>query len=71
MDELGDLFFALANLARHLDTDPEAALRHANAKFLRRFQAIEARYAAAGRQLTEASLDELETAWQAVKQDES
>ena len=71
IDELGDLFFALANLARHLDPDPEAALRHANAKFLRRFQAIEARYAAAGQELTEASLDELETAWQAVKQDES
>ncbi len=71
MGELGDLLFALANLARHLDTDPEAALRHANAKFLRRFQAIEARYAAAGQELTEASLAELETAWQAVKQDES
>ena len=66
-DELGDLLFALANLARHLDTDPEAALRHANAKFTRRFQAIEARYADAGRELTEASLDELEDAWQAVK----
>ncbi len=66
-DELGDLLFALANLARHLDTDPEAALRHANAKFTRRFQAIEARYADAGRELTEASLAELEDAWQAVK----
>ena len=66
-DELGDLLFALANLARHLDTDPEAALRHANAKFTRRFQAIEARFADAGRELTEASLDELEDAWQAVK----
>jgi ATP diphosphatase len=69
-DELGDLFFVLANLARHLDTDPEAALRHANAKFMRRFQAIETRYAAAGLQLTEATLEELETAWQAVKRDE-
>ncbi|MCH7794112.1 MAG: nucleoside triphosphate pyrophosphohydrolase [Proteobacteria bacterium] len=69
-DELGDLLFALANLARHLDADPEAALRHANAKFMRRFQAIEARYADAGRALTEASLDELEDAWRAVKQAE-
>jgi ATP diphosphatase len=69
-DELGDLFFALANLARHLDADPEAALRHANAKFMRRFQAIEARYAAAGRELTEAGLDELEDAWRAVKKGE-
>jgi len=69
-DELGDLLFAVANLARHLETDPEAALRHANAKFSRRFQAIEARYAAAGRELTEAGLDELEDAWRAVKREE-
>jgi ATP diphosphatase len=69
-DELGDLLFAVANLARHLETDPEAALRHANAKFMRRFQAIEARYDAAGRELTEAGLEELEDAWQAVKADE-
>jgi ATP diphosphatase len=70
-DELGDLLFVLANLARHLDTDPEAALRHANAKFIRRFQAIEAHYAAAGLKLTEATLEELEAVWQAVKRDES
>ena len=69
-DELGDLFFVLANLARHLDRDPESALRHANAKFTRRFQAIEARLAAAGRELAEASLAELEDAWRAVKRDE-
>ncbi len=69
-DELGDLLFTLANLARHLETDPEAALRHANAKFMRRFQAIEARYADAGRALTEASLDELEDAWREVKKAE-
>jgi ATP diphosphatase len=70
-DELGDLLFALANLARHMETDPEAALRHANAKFLRRFQAIEAHFTAAGRELTEASLDELETVWREVKRNES
>ena len=69
-DELGDLLFALANLARHLDSDPEAALRHANAKFTRRFQAIEARFAAAGRELTEASLAELEAVWREVKKAE-
>ena len=69
-DELGDLFFVLANLARHLDRDPESALSHANAKFTRRFQAIEARFAAAGRELAEASLAELEDAWRAVKRDE-
>ena len=69
-DELGDLFFVLANLARHLDSDPEAALRHANAKFTRRFQAIEARFAAAGRELSEASLAEMEAVWQDVKKAE-
>src|SRR5262249_11373658 len=66
-DELGDLLFACVNLARHLDVDPEAALRHANAKFERRFRGVEERLAAAGRQPTEATLDELETEWQAVK----
>lgn len=69
-DELGDLFFVLANLARHLDRDPEAALRHANAKFTRRFQAIEAHFAAAGRELSEASLAEMEAVWQDVKKAE-
>ena len=66
-DEIGDLLFAVVNLARHLDADPEAALRHGNAKFERRFQAIEERFAAQGRELCEASLTELEDAWQAVK----
>ena len=66
-DELGDLFFALVNLARHLEADPEAALRHTNAKFERRFHAIEQSFAPTGRDLSEASLDELEAAWQAAK----
>ncbi len=70
-DEIGDLLFAVVNLARHLNADPEAALRHGNAKFERRFHAIEARFAAAGRELSEASLEEMEAAWQAVKRDES
>ena len=66
-DELGDLLFALVNLARHLDSDPESALRHTNAKFERRFRAIEARFAARGRELSDATLEELEASWQAVK----
>ena len=70
-DEIGDLLFAVVNLARHLDADPEAALRHGNAKFERRFHAIEERFAAEGRALSEASLEEMEAAWQAVKRDES
>jgi ATP diphosphatase len=69
--ELGDLLFALVNLARHLEADPEAALRHANAKFERRFRAIEERFAAERRALSDASLEEMEAAWQAVKRDES
>ncbi len=66
-DELGDLLFARVNLARHLEVDPESALRHANAKFERRFRAVEARFDALGQELSETSLEDLEAAWQAVK----
>lgn len=66
-DELGDLLFVLANLARKLRLDPEACLRAANAKFARRFGAVEAALAAEGRTPADATLDEMETAWQAVK----
>jgi ATP diphosphatase len=66
-DEVGDLLFAVANLARHLHVDPEGALRGANAKFERRFGHIEARLAAAGRPLEEASLDDMEALWNEAK----
>ena len=66
-DELGDLFFAAANLARHLKVDAETALRHANAKFERRFRHVERALAAQGRPLENASLEEMEAAWQTVK----
>jgi ATP diphosphatase len=66
-DEFGDILFVAANLARKLDLDPEACLRQANAKFSRRFGAVEARLAAEGRTLDEASLEEMEAQWQAVK----
>jgi ATP diphosphatase len=66
-DELGDMLFVLANLARKLDLDPEACLRGANAKFERRFGAIEAALAAEGRSPDEASLAEMEAQWQAAK----
>ncbi|MGC8468641.1 MAG: nucleoside triphosphate pyrophosphohydrolase [Acetobacteraceae bacterium] len=69
-DEMGDLLFVLANLARKLDLDPETCLRAANDKFTRRFEAIESRLAAAGRTPSEASLDEMEAIWQAVKRQE-
>ena len=66
-DEVGDLLFAAANLARHLKVDPEAAVRRANRKFTRRFSAIEAELGKRGRSLEDASLDEMEAIWQAAK----
>jgi MazG family protein len=66
-DEFGDLLFVIANLSRHLDLDPEAALRRANEKFQRRFRHIEARLAAAGRALADASLEEMEAIWTEAK----
>jgi ATP diphosphatase len=69
-DEVGDLLFVVVNLARKLNLDPEACLRGANRKFARRFGGVEAALAAQGRTPTEASLAEMEAAWQAVKADE-
>ncbi len=69
-DEVGDLFFVLANLARKLDLDPETCLRAANAKFERRFGSVEAGLAAEGRAPADASLDEMEALWQAAKRAE-
>jgi ATP diphosphatase len=66
-DEVGDLLFAVANLARHVKVDPDQALRRANAKFIRRFAAIEAALAAEGRKPKDASLDEMEALWQKAK----
>ncbi len=66
-DEFGDILFVAANLARKLDLDPEACLHQANAKFARRFSAVEQRLAADGRTPAEASLAEMEAHWQAVK----
>ena len=63
-DELGDILFAVANLARHVELDPEAALRRTNAKFERRFRAVEARF---GEALERTSLEDMEAAWQEAK----
>jgi nucleoside triphosphate diphosphatase len=68
--EVGDLLFAVANLARHLDVDAEKALRGTNAKFERRFRSIESALAAEGRTPAEASLDEMEALWGEVKASE-
>ncbi len=66
-EEFGDLLFVMANLARHLDIDPEAALRDANAKFTRRFAAIEAALAADGRRPEDSTLAEMDALWDAAK----
>lgn len=66
-DEIGDLLFVAANLARRLDVDPEQALRKANAKFERRFRAMEAAAAAEGVDFASLSLDAQEAYWQRVK----
>ena len=68
--EVGDLMFAVVNLARHLDADPEASLRATNAKFERRFAAIERALAARGRTPAEATLAEMDALWEAAKAEE-
>ncbi|HEY2038810.1 MAG TPA: nucleoside triphosphate pyrophosphohydrolase [Edaphobacter sp.] len=65
-EELGDLIFTVVNLARHLKADPESALRRSNAKFRRRFLAME-REARGGEGLLEMSAEELETLWRQAK----
>jgi nucleoside triphosphate diphosphatase len=69
-EEFGDLLFVLANVARHLGLDPEAALRGANAKFVRRFQSIEAALKAEGRTPKDSSLEEMDALWDAAKMEE-
>jgi MazG family protein len=69
-DEVGDLLFAVANLARHLKIDPETALRSTNAKFIRRFGYIEKTLAARGAKPGDATLDEMEALWQDAKSTE-
>ena len=65
--EVGDLLFAVVNLARHLGADPEGVLRATNVKFERRFAAIEKALAARGKRPQDASLEEMDTLWDAAK----
>jgi len=65
--EVGDLLFAVVNLARHLNADPEDVLRQANLKFERRFGAIERALAARGRTPAESTLAEMDALWDAAK----
>lgn len=66
-EEFGDLLFVIANLGRHLKIDPESALRAANAKFTRRFEAIEAALAEQGKTPSESTLEEMDALWNAAK----
>lgn len=65
--EFGDILFVMANLARHLKIEPEAALRRSNDKFVRRFAHIEARLAEQGRSPQESTLDEMDALWDEAK----
>jgi ATP diphosphatase len=69
-EETGDLLFALVNLARHVDANPEMALRGANAKFERRFSYIERTLTARGRSLHDATLEEMDALWDDAKREE-
>ena len=69
-EEFGDLLFVMANLARHLQIDPEAALRDANAKFTRRFRWIEAALSKDGRGPEDSTLEEMDALWDRAKLEE-
>ncbi|NQW11565.1 MAG: nucleoside triphosphate pyrophosphohydrolase [Alphaproteobacteria bacterium] len=66
-DEMGDLLFTVVNLARHLKVDPETALRRCNAKFERRFRAMEDGLVSEGVDIADATLDAMEAHWSRVK----
>ena len=69
-EEFGDLLFVMANLGRHLGVSPEEALRKANAKFTRHFNAVESALKAAGKALSETDLAEMDALWDAAKRAE-
>ena len=66
-EELGDLLFAVSNMARHMKVDAETALAKANTKFTRRFKLLESEIKAQGRRVEDVPLQELEDIWQAMK----
>ncbi len=69
-EEFGDLLFVVANLARHLDIDPEAALRRTNAKFTRRFEGVEDALKVKGKRPSDSDLAEMDALWDAIKHTE-
>ncbi len=70
VEEYGDLMFVMANLGRHLNIDPEEALRAANRKFKRRFEGVEAKLAERGKTPAQSDLAEMDLLWDMVKRDE-
>jgi ATP diphosphatase len=66
-EEMGDLLFVMANLARHLKLEPETVLRQANAKFVRRFAQVERKLAAVGKTPQQSDLAEMDRLWDEVK----
>lgn len=71
LHEMGDVFFALANLSRHVDVNPELALKYANQRFISRFQYIEKKLKADGKSIDDATLEEMDKLWDESKQDDS
>lgn len=69
-EEFGDLLFVMANLARHMNVEPEAALRATNAKFTRRFEKVEAKLADRGKSPEQSDLAEMDALWDEVKAEE-
>ena len=69
-EEFGDLLFVMANLARHMDIDPEQALRDANGKFIRRFNSVEIKLHQDGRTPSQSNLAEMDSLWDTVKREE-
>ena len=69
-EEFGDLLFVMANFARHMDIDPEQALRDANEKFTRRFNSIEVKLQEGGRTPSQSNLAEMDALWDKVKREE-
>ena len=67
LEEMGDLLFAVVNLSRHLNIEPEAALRKANDKFTNRFNQLEQNFHASGRTLDAATLEEMDAEWEKIK----
>jgi XTP/dITP diphosphohydrolase/tetrapyrrole methylase family protein/MazG family protein/ATP diphosphatase len=70
-EELGDLFFAMVNLARHLDIDPEVSLHKACSKFEKRFRSVEGQVGASGKKWSEFTLEELDSFWDSAKRETS